>query len=96
MRCQWIVRRTMQPAPGGQRRWAEPIRRCWPGWRGRPTSLSARRAVPAQKPAMRVALYARVSTRRQAQTVEQQLERLTGHTRQQGWDVPLDSGEESR
>ena len=41
---------------------------------------------------MRVALYARVSTRRQAQaqTVEQQLERLTGHTRQQGWDVPLD------
>src|SRR3982751_2330715 len=21
MRCQWIVRRTMQPAPGGQRRW---------------------------------------------------------------------------
>jgi DNA invertase Pin-like site-specific DNA recombinase len=41
---------------------------------------------------MRVALYARVSTRRQAQaqTVEQQLERLRGHTRQQGWDVPLD------
>src|SRR3954452_9691400 len=41
---------------------------------------------------MRVALYARVSKRRQAQaqTVEQQLERLTGHTRQQGWDVPLD------
>jgi site-specific DNA recombinase len=39
---------------------------------------------------MRVALYARVSTRRQAeaQTVEQQLERLTGHARQQGWDVP--------
>ena len=41
---------------------------------------------------MRVALYARVSTRRQAQaqTVEQQLERLMGHARQQGWDVPLD------
>jgi DNA invertase Pin-like site-specific DNA recombinase len=41
---------------------------------------------------MRVALYARVSTRRQAQaqTVEQQLERLTDHVRQQGWDVPLD------
>ena len=41
---------------------------------------------------MRVALYARVSTRRQAQaqTVEQQLERLTDHARQQGWDVPLD------
>jgi DNA invertase Pin-like site-specific DNA recombinase len=41
---------------------------------------------------MRVALYARVSTRRQAQaqTVEQQLERLAGHARQQGWDVPPD------
>jgi DNA invertase Pin-like site-specific DNA recombinase len=41
---------------------------------------------------MRAALYARVSTRRQAQaqTVEQQLERLTGHARQQGWDVPPD------
>ena len=41
---------------------------------------------------MRVALYARVSTRRQAQaqTVEQQLECLTSHARQQGWDVALD------
>jgi site-specific DNA recombinase len=41
---------------------------------------------------MRVALYARVSTRRQAQaqTVEQQLNRLTDHARQQGWDVPPD------
>ncbi len=41
---------------------------------------------------MRVALYARVSTRRQAQaqTLEQQLERLADHTRQQGWEVPLD------
>jgi site-specific DNA recombinase len=41
---------------------------------------------------MRVALYARVSTQRQAQaqTVEQQIERLGDHARQQGWDVPLD------
>ena len=41
---------------------------------------------------MRVALYARVSTQRQAQaqTVEQQIERLKGHARQQGWDVSLD------
>ena len=41
---------------------------------------------------MRVALYARVSTQRQAQaqTIEQQIERLLGHARQQGWDVPLD------
>jgi site-specific DNA recombinase len=42
--------------------------------------------------AMRAALYARVSTQRQAQaqTVEQQIERLTGHARQQGWDVVPD------
>ena len=41
---------------------------------------------------MRVALYARVSTQRQAQaqTVERQIERLTGHAGQQGWEVPLD------
>src|SRR6195952_1053081 len=41
---------------------------------------------------MRVALYVRVSTQRQAQaqTVEQQVERLAEHARQQGWDVPPD------
>jgi site-specific DNA recombinase len=42
--------------------------------------------------AMRVALYARVSTQRQAQaqTVEQQVERLMGHACQQGWGASLD------
>jgi site-specific DNA recombinase len=37
---------------------------------------------------MRVAIYARVSTQRQAQdqTIEQQLERLQTYIRQQGWD----------
>ena len=41
---------------------------------------------------MRVALYARVSTQRQAQaqTVEQQMERLKGQAQQHGWDVPAD------
>jgi DNA invertase Pin-like site-specific DNA recombinase len=41
--------------------------------------------------AMRVALYVRVSTQRQAQaqTIEQQMERLTGYAREQGWDVPV-------
>ncbi|WP_424140390.1 recombinase family protein [Roseomonas chloroacetimidivorans] len=40
---------------------------------------------------MRVALYVRVSTQRQAQaqTIEQQMERLTGYAREQGWDVPV-------
>ena len=38
---------------------------------------------------MRVALYARVSTQRQAQqqTIEQQLSRLEAYARQQGWEV---------
>ncbi len=41
---------------------------------------------------MRAALYARVSTQRQAQaqTVEQQMERLTDHAGQQGWEVSVD------
>ena len=41
---------------------------------------------------MRVALYGRVSTQRQAQaqTVEQQLERLRDHAQQNGWNVPSD------
>ena len=39
---------------------------------------------------MRVAMYARVSTQRQtlAQTIEQQLERLSAYVTQQGWVVP--------
>ncbi len=39
---------------------------------------------------MRVAIYARVSTLRQAQaqTIEQQLERLMSYVSQQGWDLP--------
>jgi site-specific DNA recombinase len=38
---------------------------------------------------MRVAIYARVSTQRQAQdqTIEQQLERLHAYVQQQGWDL---------
>jgi site-specific DNA recombinase len=41
---------------------------------------------------MRVALYARVSTQRQAQaqTVEQQLERLKSYLRQQNWSIPVE------
>jgi site-specific DNA recombinase len=39
---------------------------------------------------MRIAIYARVSTQRQAQaqTIEQQLERLTAYVSQQGWELP--------
>ncbi|MCJ7434100.1 MAG: recombinase family protein, partial [Anaerolineales bacterium] len=39
---------------------------------------------------MRVVIYARVSTQRQAQaqTIGQQLERLTAYASQQGWAMP--------
>jgi DNA invertase Pin-like site-specific DNA recombinase len=39
---------------------------------------------------MRVAIYARVSTQHQvqAQTIEQQLERLMVYIKQQGWKLP--------
>jgi site-specific DNA recombinase len=42
---------------------------------------------------MRVALYARVSTQRQAQaqTVEQQLERLKKYADEQGWTIPIEN-----
>lgn len=41
---------------------------------------------------MRVAIYARVSTQRQAltQSIEQQLERLCGYVRAQGWALDQD------
>src|SRR3712207_4860324 len=93
MRCRWTVRRTMRPAPGGQGRWDRAYQEvlAWTeGPADRPAGAS--RGPGTREAAMRVGLHARVSTRRQAQaqTVEQQLERLTGHARQQGWDVPPD------
>ena len=41
---------------------------------------------------MSLAIYVRVSTQRQAQTqtIEQQLERLQGHIRNQGWELAVD------
>ena len=42
---------------------------------------------------MRVAIYARVSTQHQvqAQTIEQQLERLVAYTKQHGWELPQEN-----
>ena len=42
---------------------------------------------------MRVGIYVRVSTQRQAQaqTSEQQIERLQRYAQQQGWTVPLEN-----
>ena len=40
---------------------------------------------------MSLAIYVRVSTQRQAhaQTIEQQLDRLRAHVRNQGWELPV-------
>src|SRR5215469_18146488 len=46
-----------------------------------PTSRASRR-IP-----MRAALYARVSTTRQTQTIDQQLTRLLAHVERQGWPL---------
>src|SRR3954469_16468178 len=74
MRCQWMVRRTMQRAPEGQRRWDRAYREVLAWMEGpadEPVGASRR---PGAREAGHEggALYARVSTRRQAQaqTVE--------------------------
>jgi site-specific DNA recombinase len=42
---------------------------------------------------MRVAIYARVSTQRQAQaqTIDQQIERLQAYAQQQSWALPVEN-----
>ena len=61
-------------------------------WRGPRRPAPASRPAPSpprRRSAMRVALYARVSTRRQAQAdgIAQQLDRLRAHALGQGWTV---------
>src|SRR4051812_5869076 len=54
------------------------------------SSVPARRvALPSRRKLMRIAIYARVSTSRQAQaqTIEQQLTRLRSLAEQQGWTL---------
>jgi len=70
MRRQWSVRRTRQPEPGGQRRWDRAYQEVL-AWTEAAVSGEALAAGPANlrrgRFPMRVALYAPVSTQRQAQ-----------------------------
>src|SRR3954449_6670271 len=63
---------------------------CRPPPRIQARSAAALRRVLPRRAAMRVAAYARVSTQRQAQaqTTEQQLERLRAHAATRGWALP--------
>jgi site-specific DNA recombinase len=87
---QWQVRRALQPHPDGQRRWDRTYQQLM-AWTQTPQSGAV---VPApcllqRRIVMRIGIYARVSTQRQAQAngLAQQLERLQAHALQQGWSV---------
>ena len=90
MKRQWQVRRRMRPAADGARRWdrAYLLILSWSRADDQPAAsvpgTSSQRAQEVSHEA--VAVYVRVSTQRQAQaqTIEQQLERLRAHLRGQG------------
>ena len=86
---EWQVRRVLQPHPDGQRRWDRTYQQLM-AWTQTPPSgaaVPAGPAPPAEEGTMRIGIYARVSTQRQAQAdgLAQQLERLQAHALQQGW-----------
>src|SRR3954470_23663019 len=57
---------------------------------GRPSRPIPRRRSTRRRKTMRIAIYVRVSTQRQAQTqtIEQQIDRLRTHLQAQGWPLP--------
>src|SRR5438309_2965665 len=58
--------------------------------RGTPSPRTRGPRSTRRRTSMRIAIYARVSTQRQAQTqtIDQQIERLSAHAKAQGWDLP--------
>ena len=88
---EWRVRRVLQPHPDGQRHCDRTYSGSWPGDRKqvRPPRPRSVPSLPRRRLAMRVALYARVSTHRQAQAdgIAQQLDRLRARALAQGWTV---------
>src|SRR4051794_7967276 len=58
--------------------------------RGDPSRPIPRRLSTRERTSMRIAIYVRVSTQRQAQTqtIEQQIDRLRAHLQAQGWPLP--------
>src|SRR3954462_13756064 len=58
--------------------------------RGGPSRRTPRRRSRRRRTSMRIAIYVRVSTQRQAQTqtIDQQIDRLRAHLQAQGWPLP--------
>ena len=85
----WTVRRQSSPRRDGDRRWDQAYQ-LLVRWAAAQTTTPGR--WPSRRCLMRVALYARVSTPRQAQaqTIEQQLDRLDAAVTERGWT--LDEG----
>jgi predicted site-specific integrase-resolvase len=79
MKHRWQLQRSYLARADGQRRWDQAYQASCNGLEKR----IHRRKI------MAVALYARVSTHRQqqAQTIEQQIERLQSHATAQGWEI---------
>ena len=92
MRHDWRTTRRLEPHPDGQRRWdrAYQLLLEWAATGpapGRPLASRSRVVDPhAGGASMRIAIYVRVSTQRQAQTqtIDQQIDRLRTHVRGPG------------
>src|SRR5262249_30824197 len=73
------------PTPTGNGAGIGPTNSSWPGGalmvrhRPRPRPTSRRPNCNQRRSTLRIAIYARASTQRQAQTIEQQIERLRAH-----------------
>ena len=88
---EWRVRRALQPQPDGQRCWDRAYQQLltWTQVQNASAAATVMLDPPRRRSKMRIALYARVSTQRQAQAdgVSQQLQRLRAHALGQGWIV---------
>ena len=83
MKRQWAVRRTTAPRGGAARRWDRAYLHVLE-WAARQSEEEDRKEATGR---MRAAVYARVSTLRQArgQSIDQQVVRLKARTEREGW-----------
>src|SRR3954452_24697000 len=93
MRCRWTVRRTMQPDPYGRVRWDRAYQEVLTWTEGpadEPAGVSPDPGAREDGHESGASCPGIDAASGAGQTVEQQVERLAGHARQQGWDVPPD------
>jgi site-specific DNA recombinase len=92
MKRQWRVRRQPQPHPNAQQRWDRAYQLLAEWAQAAPLGTSEATGASPEGGGMRIGIYARVSTQRQAQAqgIEQKLERLQAHVTAHaaaGWEV---------